>query len=158
MNLLSIFSISFFQAFTPLAHLEILKTYPFSKQNIIFFKNLFFTSAVIEWNSLEHNIRKVGSFSVFKNNILKLLRPTPNSIFNCENHRGFKLTTRLRVGLSLLREHKFKLSFQDTLNLICSCGFDDEQTSHYVLHCPMYNDESHTLLRTIKNIDCRLLH
>ena len=91
MNLLSIFSISFFQAFTPLAHLEILKTYPFSKQNIIFFKNLFFTSAVIEWNSLEHNIRKVGSFSVFKNNILKLLRPTPNSIFNCENHRGFKL-------------------------------------------------------------------
>ena len=27
----------------------------------------------------------------------------------------------------------------------------------YILQCPMYNDERHTLLSTIKNIDCRLL-
>ena len=30
-----------------------------------FFKNLFFRSVVTEWNSLDLNIRKVGSFSVF---------------------------------------------------------------------------------------------
>ena len=48
-------------------------------------------------------------------------------------------------------------SFQDTLNPICSCGFDVESTSHYILHCPIYNDERHTLLSTIKNIDCRLV-
>ena len=67
------------------------------------------------------------------------------------------LFTRMRVGLSHLREHKFKHSFQDTLNPICSCGFDVKSTCHYIIHCPMYKDERYNLLGTIKNIDCRLL-
>ena len=33
-------------------------------------------------------------------------------------HREMKLITRLHVGLSHLREHKFKHSFQDILNPI----------------------------------------
>ena len=85
-----------------------------------------------------------------KNNILKLIRPTPNSVFICENHRGIKLVTRLRVGLSHLREHKFKHSLQDTLNPICCYAFDVESAGHYILHSPMYNDERQTLLSTIK--------
>ena len=122
-----------------------------------FFKNSFFPSFVMEWNILDQNIRKVGSFSVFKNNILKFIRPTINNAFNSENRRGIKLITRLRAGLSYLRNRKFKHSFQETLNLICSCGFDAESTSFYVLQCPMIDDERHTLLSTIRNIDCRLL-
>ena len=124
---------------------------PLFKTKHNFFKNSFFPSAVIEWNNLDHNIRNVGSFSAFKNNILKFIRPTPNNVFNCENHRG--IIARLPVGFSHLREHKFKHSFQNTLNPICSCGFDVESTSHYFLHCPMYSDERHTLLSTIKTID-----
>ena len=93
---------------------------------------------------------------LFKN-ILKFIGPTPKSVFNCENHRGIKLITRLRVDFSHLREHKFKHSFQDTLNPICSCGFDVESSSHYILHSPMYNDDRHTFLSTIKNNDCALL-
>ena len=134
-----------------------LKTNPLPKHNIIFFKNSFFPLAVIKWNSLDHGIRKVGGFSAFKNNILNLIRLIPNSIFNCENHTEIKLITRLRVGLSHLRKHKFKHSFQDTLNSIWSCGFDVESTTQYVLNCLIYNDERLTLLNTIKNIDCRLL-
>ena len=98
-----------------------------------------------------------GSFSILKSNILKFIRPTPNGIFNCENHREIKLITRLRVGLSHLRGHKFKHSFQDALNSISSCNFDVESTFHYVFHCPTYNDKRNTLLSTIKNMDCRLL-
>ena len=70
---------------------------PLYKTKHNFLKNLFFPSAVIEWNSLDHNIRNVGSFSAFKNNILKFIRATLNSVFNCENNRGIKLITRLRV-------------------------------------------------------------
>ena len=149
------FQISSFKTI-PLTPLEILKTYPFSKQNN-FLKNSFFPSAVIEWNNLHHNIWNVGSFSAFKNNVLKFIRPTPNNVFNCENNRGIKLITRLRVGFSHLRKHKFKHSFQDTLKPTWSCGFDVESTFNYILHCPVYNDERHTLLSLIKNIDCRLL-
>ena len=77
-----------------------------------FFKNYFFPSAVIEWNNLDLNIRNVGSFNAFKNNILSFIRPTPNNVFKCENHRGIKLITRLCVGLSHMPEHRFKHSFK----------------------------------------------
>ena len=56
------------------------------------------------------------------------------------------------VGLSHFREHKFKHSFQDTLNLICNCGEDIETTSHYLLHCPDYLHERKTLLNTVSCI------
>ena len=68
-----------------------------------------------------------------------------------------KVAKRMHAGLSHLREPKFKHSFQDTSNPICSCGFDVELTSYYVLHCLMYNHEIQTLPSTIKTIDCRLL-
>ena len=72
-------------------------------------------------------------------------------MFLIVNHRGIRLITRLRV-LNHLCEHKFKHSFQHTLHPICSCGFDFESTSPYILDCPMYHDDRHTLLSTIKNI------
>ena len=89
---------------------------------------------------------------------MKFIRPSANSLFNCHNLKGIKFITRLWLGLSHLREHKFKHSFQDSLNPFCSCGLDIESTAHFLLHCPMYITERHTLLSTIKNIDNNLLH
>ena len=66
--------------------------------------------------------------------------------------KGIKLITRLRLGLSHLREHKFLHNFQDTLNPICSCGDDIETTVHYLLHCPNYLDERRTLLDNLRSI------
>ena len=59
--------------------------------------------------------------------------------------------------MSHLREHKFKHNFQDFLNPICSCGLDIKSTSHFLLHCPTFDDEQFTLLSTLNNIDCILL-
>ena len=56
------------------------------------------------------------------------------------------------VGLSCLREHKFKHSFQDTIHPICNCGEDIETTSHYLLHYPDYLHESKSLLKTVSNL------
>ena len=67
-----------------------------------FFRNSFFPSAVIEWNKLDLNIRNSESFKVFKNSLLKFIRPSENSVFNCHNPRGVKLLTKLRLGLSHL--------------------------------------------------------
>ena len=39
---------------------------------------------------------------------------------------GIKLATRLRLGLSHLREHKSIHSFEDTLNPLCNFGMDVE--------------------------------
>ena len=118
-----------------------------------FFKNSFFPSTAIEWNKIDKNIRKLESLNIFKKKKnLKFIRPSQNRVYNCHNPKGIKLLTRLRVGLSHLREHKFKHSFQDTLNPICTCGEDIETTSHYLLHCPDYLEERKTLLNTISCI------
>ena len=54
-------------------------------------------------------------------------------------------------------EHKFKHSFQDTLNPICNCGNDVESAIHFFLHCPLYSNERRTLLNSLVNIDHTLL-
>ena len=59
--------------------------------------------------------------------------------------------------MSHLPEHKFKHNFQDCLNPICGCGLDIESTSHFLLHCPSFNDERYTLFSTLNKIDCKLL-
>ena len=57
-------------------------------------------------------------------------------------------------GLSHLREHKFKHSFQDIINPLCNCG----QILHFSLHRPFFINKRHTLLlSTIRSLDSKLL-
>ena len=125
--------------------------------DIIFSKILFFPSAVIEWNKLDSRLRKAKSFTDFKKNILSFIRPKANSALNCNSSKGLKFVRRLPLGLSHLREHKFKQSFQDSINPLCSCSLDVESTIHYFLHCPQFTIERHTLLNTISQIVNKLL-
>ena len=69
-----------------------------------------------------------------------------------------KLVTRLRLGLSDLREHKFKHSFQGTLNPLCSSGLNIETTSHYFLHCLLFHAERSSLLNNINKIDSTIFN
>ena len=122
-----------------------------------FVKNSFFSSAVIEWNKLDSRLRKVNSFTDFKKNILIFIRPKANCDFNSNSSKGLTFLTRLRLGLSHLRKHKFKYSFQDSINPLCSCSLDVELTIHYFFHCPLFTRERHTLLNTIGKFDNKLL-
>ena len=99
---------------------------PLLKVKHNFFQNSFFPSALIEWNKLDLNIRNSESLNIFKKTLLNFSRSSENTVFNCHNPKGVKLLTRLRLGLSHLREHNLKHSFQDSLNPICSCGNDIE--------------------------------
>ena len=83
---------------------------------------------------------------------------SPNSTFNCHNPKGIKFLSRLRLGLSHLGEHKFKHSFQDSLNPFCFCGKGEVETSsHYLLYCSLYSNERLAFLNAIKNIDMSIL-
>ena len=130
---------------------------PLIKTKHQFFKNSFFPACIIEWNKLDFILRNSETIGAFKSSILKFIRPSPNKVFNCHNPKGIRFLTRLRLGLSHLREHKFKHSFQDSLNPLCLCGADIESTVHFMLHCPMYTDERSIFLSTIRNIECDLL-
>ena len=83
-------------------------------------------------------------------------RPFANSTFHCHCPDGLKLITRLRLGCSHPRFHKFKHNFQDTLNPICSCG-TVETTIHSLLHCPNFSNERLTLFNKLQSIDENIL-
>ena len=126
-----------------------------------FDKNSFFLSTLIQWNNLDSNLRSSENFGLFKNNILKFIRPKPFflkiSFFNWCNLKGIRLITPLRLELSHLCEHKFKYNFQNCLNPLCNCSSSIESTSHFLLRCLIFNDKRHTPLNTLSNIDCKML-
>ena len=122
-----------------------------------FLKNSFFPSTVIEWNNIDKSIRSSESLTLFKKSILQFIRPTPNRIFNCYNPIGIKQITRLRLGLSHLRDHKFKRNFLDCLNPICCCGKDIETTVNYLVYCPIFSYERLIFFNNIRNIDENVL-
>ena len=104
---------------------------------------------LIPTKNSNHNTRNTDKITLFhtKHNFfqkffffhplfLKFIRLSTNSVFNCHNCKWIKYLPRLRFDLSHLREHKFKYSFQDTLNPVCSFGLDVERNMHFSLHCP----------------------
>ena len=96
-----------------------------------YFGNSFFPYAIKEWNNLSPEIRKSVSYEVFKNSLLKLIKPSPNSLLSVSDSLRIKLLTRLHLGLSHLREDKFNHNFQDTINPLCSSSLESESTSHF---------------------------
>ena len=77
-----------------------------SKHNF-FNKNSYIPSTNIEWNKLDEDVRNAESDALFRKHLLTFNRREANNIFNAHKARGIKLLTRLRVGFSHLKEHKF---------------------------------------------------
>ena len=138
-------------------HLRNSDNIPNFKTNHNFFKNSFFPSAINEWNKLDILIRNSSSYNIFRKSLLSFIRPECNSIYGIHNSIGIKLLTRLRLGLSHLREHKSKHGFLDTINPCCDCGANVESTVHFFLHCTFYDDLRTTLLNKIRTIDNSIL-
>ena len=63
---------------------------------------------------------------------------------------------QLRLGLSHLHEHRFKHDYQNCVNPICNSGLDIESASHFLLYCPIFNDERY-ILTILNKIDWKLL-
>jgi len=106
------------------------------------YRNSFFPYCINEWNKLDSRIRDLPSISRFKRAIFEFMRPKPAPTFRV-NHEGLFLLTRLRVGFSHLREHKFRHGFLDTLDPFCLCRSNSiENTEHYLLQCSSFSDET----------------
>ena len=119
-----------------------------------FFQNSYFPAAIKERNSLDIDIRKSDSISIFKKCILSFIGPLPNKVSNSHNPQGLKLLTRLRLDL---RYHKFNHNFLDTINPLCRCGSDIKTTLHFLLCCPKFMECRNTLLSEISEINSELI-
>ena len=66
---------------------------------------------------------------------------------------GVRLINRLRLGFSHLREHKFKHNSDDTLNPLCSCTLETENTEYFFLRCQNNLSTRTTLMSQLNNIN-----
>ena len=99
------------------------------------FNNSFFPLCSQKWNNLSDGIKSLPSPISFKNALLSFVKASENSVFAIHDNNGITLLTRLRLNFSHLNEHKFRHNFLDTLNPMCSCGFEPETTAHFLLCC-----------------------
>ena len=99
------------------------------------YKKSFYPHSIQAWNDIGPDLRQEVSLSVFKTNILKLIRPLKNDTFGVYDPKGIKRLFQLRVGLSPLNGHKKRHNFRDTRSDVCSCLCASETTKHYLTRC-----------------------
>ena len=68
------------------------------------FKYSFFPDTSFSWNMLSSFIKNSPSLNIFKNRYMEFFNVSPNPIYGIHNPIGLRYLTRLRVGLSHLRE------------------------------------------------------
>ena len=121
------------------------------------FKYSYFSHTILEWNKLDIQIRRSESFLPFKNSILKIGRPNAKPTYNIHNLVGLKFLTRLKLGLSHLKEHKFKHNFQDCVNPLCLCSLEIESLFHFFLHCYHFTNIRAILLDDLQSVEYELV-
>ena len=115
------------------------------------FSNTYFQSTPFEWNLLDEDTRNSVSIGEFKRKLLVQIRPPCRSVYNVHNVTGVRNFTRLRVGFSPLNEHRFRHNF-DCLSPLCVCGKGNEDTEHFLLHCPLFDNARSNLFGQLGDI------
>ena len=89
--------------------------------------------------------------------LLTFIRPMSNSIYNIHNPLAVKYITRLRIGFSHLKKHKFKHNFQDSIDPMCICSSGSKTMIHFFLHWVNFNIQRQTLFKKIATTDANIL-
>ena len=90
-------------------------------------------------------------------NLLNFIRRNSNNVRNLNNPLELKLLTRLKIGFSHIKEHKFKHNFQDSVDPLRSCGNDLESTVNFFLYCPNFTTQRSALLNKLKSINTSIM-
>ena len=94
----------------------------------------FFPYCIKQWEILESDAKFSTSVQTFKNEINERIRSAPSVCID-QNRHGMRRLTQIRVDFSDLRDHRYDHRF-NCPSPICSCGIEDETTSHFLLCCP----------------------
>ena len=122
------------------------------------YKYSFFPHSVNAWNKLSNLIKASPSINISMKRYTDMFRVNGNSIFKIHNPVVIKLLTRLRVGLSYLREHKYKYNLLDTPNPFCICdGKSIGSVEHYFIRCPNYVRSRTVLFEDLNRITGNLI-
>ena len=116
------------------------------------YKNSFYPDAIDKWNNVGVEFRSIVSLSLFKSTYLRIIRPPKKEIFGVHNPEGIKRLFQLRVGLSPLKAHMKAHRFKEIQNDTCSCGNGVENTTHFLLECPLFSPKRNNLFVNVSGI------
>ena len=118
-----------------------------------YFRNSSIPNVIYEWNKLDPAICSSASYNLFCNTLLKCIRPVQRKMFKINDSVGVKLLTRLCLGFSNFREHKFRHGFRDILNLLCPCNIEAGATLCVaILRCHFYNANNSSPMNELNEI------
>ena len=100
------------------------------------YKNSFISSTIRLWNKLPENIRMMTCSRSFKKAITKRLAlKKPPTYYVLGNKEDNILHTRLRLGMSSLNAHLFKINSTHVDSPNCNCAPVPETSRHYFFLC-----------------------
>ena len=107
-------------------------------------------SGISLWNRLDDNFRQAKTVNIFRSMLNKVYGAKPK-LFNLNTSRKTEIVfTQLRVGFSSLNYHLSQKGCIDDPR--CSCGVRNEDTHHFLLRCPLYEEQRRTLLHNFEQI------
>ena len=115
------------------------------------FSHTYFQNCMREWNQLDESSKGSPAISVFKRELMRLIRPQKRSLFGFHDIEGVRLLTSLRIEFSDLREHRFRHNFQCSSSM-CFCQTGIENNEHCLLHYPRHSSHRRDLLDRISNV------
>ena len=79
-------------------------------------------------------------------------RPGGKPVFDIHDPTSLRYLFQLRLGLSPLRSHKDHYGFLDTPSKTCLCKLGTEDTRHFLLLCPFYNNSRAVMMSSVNEI------
>jgi len=105
------------------------------------------------WNSLPHCIQSCQSRKQFEQNVKSLHSiPPPSHYLTLGTKLGNTLHTQIRLGMSKLNAHQY--SIQKVTTPECACGHNQENTTHFLLYCPLFTTARINLSRQVSAYLC----
>ena len=100
------------------------------------------------WNQLPPEVTSLQTSRSFKREIRQRYGAVMPSLYNNFGSRlGNILHARLRMSLSHLNADMFQIQNKIADSPSCVCGFPYEDTKHFVLICPIYQDARTQMLQ-----------
>ena len=109
-------------------------------------------------------VARIKITPTFKARLISLVSRVKGKIFDIHDPSGVRRLTQLRVGLSLLREHRFRHNFLYTTDPMCLANDAIETATHFMLLCHEYDIHRTVLLDRVTSIcashgvNCNLLN
>ena len=110
------------------------------------YRNSVIPKAIRLWNELSNESKAIAEYKLFKECLYKNV-PQVNELFYLGNREINIILARLRMKCSDLNGHLFQLKIID--NPSCKCGYFFEDSVHYFIVCPLFQQQRNALLNYV---------